>query len=109
MGFLDYVSVTLIDKTDGYNLKKWEDYPTNISTSDQRCFNIVDQRWNKVDPTVKMKQNPTSDFQGCTTLRQRQCPTLAQRQSNVTQRRNNVAQRCYNVDITLLQPSVDLR
>ena len=44
MGFLDYVSVTLIDKTDGYDLKKWEDYPTNISTSDQRCFNIVDQR-----------------------------------------------------------------
>ena len=26
-----------------------------------------------------MKQNPTSDFQRCTTLMQRQCPTLKQR------------------------------
>ena len=46
--------------------------PANISTSDQRCFNVldqrwnnvvdqrwnnvVDQRWNNVDPTLKMKQ-----------------------------------------------------
>ena len=37
--------------------------PVNISTLDQRCFNIVDQRWNNVDPTLKMKENPTSDFQ----------------------------------------------
>ena len=36
--------------------------PANISTSDQRCLNVVDQRWNNVDPTLKMKQNPTSDF-----------------------------------------------
>ena len=32
------------------------------STSDQLCFNVVDQRWNNVDPTLKMKQNPTSGF-----------------------------------------------
>ena len=44
---------------------------TNISTSDQRCFNVVGQRWNNVDPTLKMKQNPTSHFQRCTTLIQR--------------------------------------
>ena len=79
-------------------------YPANISTSDQRCFNIVDKRWNNVDLTLKRKQNPTSDFQRCTTLIQRQCP----RWNNVTQRRNNVAQRWYNVDTTLFQPSVDV-
>ena len=78
-----------------------EEYSANISTSDQRCFNVVDQRWNNVDPTLKMKQNPMSDFQRCTTLIQRQCPTLKQR-------RNNVAQRWYNVDTTLFQPSVDV-
>ena len=39
-----------------------------------------------------MKQNPTSDFQRCATLIQRQCPTLKQRQNNVMQRRANVAQ-----------------
>ena len=37
--------------------------PVNISTSHQRCFNIVDQLWNNVDPMLKMKENPTSDFQ----------------------------------------------
>ena len=84
------------------------DTPANISTSDQRCFNVLDQRWNNVDPTLKMKQNPKSDFQRCTTLIQRQCPTLKQRRNNVTQRRNNVAQRWYNVDTTLFQPSVDV-
>ena len=82
--------------------------PANISTSDQRCFNIVDQRWNNVDPTLKMKQNPTSDFRRCTTLIQRQCPTLKQRQNNVTQRQNNVAQCWYNVEKTLFQPIVDV-
>ena len=56
--------------------------PANISTSDQRCFNVVDQRWNNVDPTLKMKQNPTSDFQRCTTLIQRRCATLKQRWYN---------------------------
>ena len=80
----------------------------NISTSDQRCFNVVDQRWNNVGPTLKMKQNPTSDFQRCTTLIQCHWPTLKERWNNVTQRRNNVAQRWYNVDTTLFQPSVDV-
>ena len=31
-------------------------YPANISTSNQRCFNVVDQRWNNVDLTLKMKK-----------------------------------------------------
>ena len=48
-----------------------------------------------------MKQNPTSDFQRCTTLIQRQCPTLKQRRNNVTQRRNSV-------DTMLFQPIVDV-
>ena len=62
----------------------------NISTSHQCCFNVVDQ-----NGTLKMKQNLTSDFQRCTTLIQRQCPTFTQRRDNVTQRRKNVAQRWY--------------
>ena len=83
-------------------------FPANISTLDQCCFNVVDQRWNNVYPTLKMKQNPTSDFQSCRTLIRRQCPTLKQRWNNVTQRWNNVAQRLYNVDTTLFHPSIDI-
>ena len=37
-------------------------FPASISTKDQYCSNVVDQRWNNVNPTLKMKQNPTSDF-----------------------------------------------
>ena len=55
-----------------------------------------------------MQENPTSDFQRCRTLMQRQCSTLKQRRKNVTQRRFNIAQRRYNVDTTLLQPSVEV-
>ena len=51
----------------------------NNSTLDQRCFKAVDQGWNNVDPTLKIKQNPTSDFQR---LIQRRCPTLKQRWYN---------------------------
>ena len=61
--------------------------PANISTLDQRYFNVV-------DPTLKVKQNPL-DFQHWTTLIQRQCPTLKQR-------RNNVAQRCINFVVSTL-------
>ena len=62
-------TVTISDKS----------YTANVSMSDQYCFNVVDQRRNNVDPTLKMKQNSTSDFQRCTTLIQRRCPTLKQR------------------------------
>ena len=71
--------------------------PANISTSGQSYFSFVDQRWNDVDPPLKMKQNAMSDFQSCTTLIQCQCPTLKQRRNNVTQSHNNVAQRWYKV------------
>ena len=99
------------------NLLRWTDtsllfnkslFPANISMSDQCCFNVVDQRWNNVDSTLKMKQNPTLEFQRCTTLIQRQCPKLKQRRNDVTQRQSNVAQRWYNVDTTFFQHGVDL-
>ena len=61
------------------------------STLFQRCGSTLKQRCGST--TLKMKQNPTSDFQRCITLIQRQCPT-------VKQRRNNVAQRCCNVAST---------
>ena len=57
-------------------------YAANISRSDQRCFNVENQRWNNVDPTLKIKQNPMSDFQLCATLIQSRCPTLKQRWYN---------------------------
>ena len=57
--------------------------PANISTSGQRCFNVVDQRWNSVHPTLRMKQNLTSVFHCCKTLIQRRCPTLKQRWYNL--------------------------
>ena len=50
--------------------------PASISTSHQRYFKVLDQRGNNVDPTLKMKQNSTSDFQGCVTLIQRQCQVI---------------------------------
>ena len=55
--------------------------PAKASMSDQRFFNVVDQRWNKVDGTLKMKQNLTLDFQRSTTSIR--CPTLKQRCINV--------------------------
>ena len=59
-------------------LNSFKHYPANISTSDQRCFSAVNHRWNNVDPTLKMKQNRTSDFQRFTKLIQLPCPTLKQ-------------------------------
>ena len=55
--------------------------------SDQRCFIIVDQGWNNIDPTLKMKQNATYDLQRHTKLIELQCPTLKQRQNKIVQRR----------------------
>ena len=81
--------------------------PANISTSDQRYFNVVDQRWNNVDPTLKMKQNPTSDFQRRTTLIQRRCPTLKKRWNNVETTLHNVGkmliQRCLHLASTFVK------
>ena len=75
--------------------------PANISTWDQRCFNVVDQRWNNVDLTLKMKQNLTSDFHRCITLMQHRCTTLLKK---FPQRRIKLSQRCFKVDMTLSQP-----
>ena len=44
----------------------------------KRRISAVDQRWYKVDPMLKMIENPTSDFQTGTTLIQRQLPTIKQ-------------------------------
>ena len=63
----------------------------NIWTPDQCCFNIVDQCW---DPTLKMKQDPMSDFQHCTTLIQQRCKTLKRRCTTSFQ-------CCFNVDMAL--------
>ena len=54
-------------------------YPANISTSDQRCFNVVDQRWSDVENETKSdvgfstlhKVDATSVSDVETTLKQR--------------------------------------
>ena len=76
-------------------------YPANFSTSNQRCFSVVDQRWNNVDPTLKMKQNPTSDFKRCATLIQRRFPTLKQGWNDV----DTILSRCccFNVVSTAVK------
>ena len=71
-------------------------------------FNVGSTLFQRCGTTLKMKKNPTSDFQRCTTLIQRQCLTLKQRRNNNMQRGNNVAQRWYNVETTLFQLSVDV-
>ena len=69
---------------------------------DERCVNILDNCSNNVDITLKMKQNPKSVFPRRTTLIQRQCPTLKQGWTNITQRRCSIKQRCFNVVSTLM-------
>ena len=43
-----------------------EHSPAKLLTLDQRRFDVMNQRGNNVGPTLKMKQNLTSDFQRCT-------------------------------------------
>ena len=62
-----------------FHLKHQPSQHFNVGST---LFQRWDQRWNNVDPTLKMKQNPTSDFQRCTTLIQRRCPTSKQRWYN---------------------------
>ena len=71
--------------------------------SDQRCFNIVDHRSNNLNPTLKMKQNPKSDFQRRTTLIQYRCQAFKQRYINVAQRQCNRFSTLHNVVSTLFQ------
>ena len=68
--------------------------PANMPTSNQRCFNVVNKRWNNVDPRLEMKQNLTSNFQRCTTLKQRWWLTLKQRWNNVD---TTLSQCCFKV------------
>ena len=68
--------------------------PANMPTSNQRCFNVVNKRWNNVDPRLEMKQNLTSDFERCTTLKQRWWLTLKQRWNNVD---TTLSQCCFKV------------
>ena len=65
-------------------------FPASISTLDQRCFNVVDQSWNNVDLTLKMKQNPMSDFQRYTT-------SVPGVEAKLKQRYTTSKQRWYNV------------
>ena len=70
----------------------------------------MDHRSNNVDSTLKMKQNPKSDFHRWITLKQSRCLTLKMLKSTlhnvnttVFQRCAMSFQRCFNVDITLFQ------
>ena len=58
-----------------------------------------------------MKQNPTSDFQRCKTLIERQCLTLKQRRNNVIQRQNNVGttliQHCFKLASTNVKANIE--
>ena len=74
--------------------------PANILTSYQHCVNVVDQRWNNINPMLKMKQNLTSDFQRCMTLIQCRCLTLKQHWNNVD---TTLSWRYFNVASTLLK------
>ena len=84
------------------NFDKWNG-PANISTSDHSHFNVVNQRWNNADPTLKVKQNPTSDFQLCTTLN-----VSARRWSNVKTTLHNIKTTLHNVGTTLIQRCFNL-
>ena len=78
--------------------------PANISTSDKSCFNVVGQRSNNVDPTLKMKQNLTLYFKRCITLIYN---VGARRWYDVKTMLHNVVtklyQRCFNAALTLLK------
>ena len=62
------------------------------------CFNVVDQRWNNVDPTLKMEQNSTSNFQHCS----------CRRWNNVETTLHNVETTLHNVGATLIQRCFNL-
>ena len=72
----------------------------------QRRINVVSTLWINVGPTLKMKQNPTSDFQRRTTLIQRQCCNNVETTLHNVETTLHVVLRWCNVDTTLFQPSV---
>ena len=76
----------------------------NIPTTDQCCFNIVDNHWNNVDLTLKTIQNPTSDFnilQRYTMSAPNVKRSLNHRCTTSIKRVFSVAQRRFNANTTL--------
>ena len=59
----------------------------------QRRINVVSTLWINVNVDLTLKFS-TSDFQRCTALIQRQCPTLKQHRNNDTQRRKTLHNVC---------------
>ena len=53
---------------------------------------------NNVDPILKKKKTPTLDFQHCTTLIERQCPTLTLNNVDTT-----LSRRCFEIVSTLVK------
>ena len=67
--------------------------PVNISTSDQRCFDVVDQRWNNVDP----KENETKSDVGFLTFNKIDTTSVPDFDTALKQRCATLIQRCINV------------
>ena len=76
------------------NLSFSNSKPVYISTSDEQ--KPLDQRWNNIDRMLKMKQNPTSDFQRCTT----DTTSVPNVETTSKQRCTMLIQRCINVVTT---------
>ena len=72
--------------------------------SHQRCLNILDCHSISFDPTLKMKQNPKSDYQLCTTLIQCRCTALISSLIQPFFQDCTMSfQSSFNVDMTLSQ------
>ena len=91
------VSVMFAVTTFSFRIKT---HQGNISTSDQRCSNVVDQLRNNIYATLKIKQNRTSNFQRGTTL-------ILRQRSMLNQCRKIIAQRWYNIASRLFQRSIN--
>ena len=70
-------------------------FPDNISRLDQRCFKVVDQRWDNVDPTLKWKKN----YVGFSTLHN--VDTTLDPVDETTSKQRTLYQRCFNLVSTL--------
>ena len=75
----------------------------DITLLTSQYFNIGSTLLQRCDPTLKMKQNPTSVFQRCTSLIQRRSLTFKQLWRNNAKRWNNVETTLHNVETRLYQ------
>ena len=82
---------------------KSQDFSANISTSDQRCFNVADQYWSNVDSTLKMKVR-----RRFFSVRQSWYSVSLRRWSNVAQHWRNIKTTLHNVDTMLYQCCINL-